>query len=165
MSRINKLILSCLFLMVVNSSQAADTVMVKNIGMELGHDLVKQAVLECRKEGYQVSAVVVDRNGIMRAALRDDLAARFTLEIAQRKANTSIMSGIDSGDFLKSRQDIRPELNHVKGLLMVEGGVIISAGGYKIGALGVSGAPGGDKDAACAKKAIKKLEERIEFAQ
>lgn len=146
-------------------SQAADVITVKNIGMELSRDLVNEAVKACRGMGYQVSAVVVDRNGIMRAALRDDLAARFTLQIAEEKANAAVMSGTNSGDFRKNRQDIRPEMNHVKGILMMEGGVLVSSGGYRIGALGVSGAPGGDKDAVCANKAIKALEERLEFAQ
>ena len=50
------------------------------------------------------------------------------------------------------------------GLIVMEGGIKIVSGGYNVGAVGVSGAPGGDKDAACAKKALNKLNERIEFA-
>lgn len=147
------------------SAMAADVLSTKNIGMDLARDLVNQAVLECRAAGYQVSAVVVDRNGILRAAIRDDLAARFTLQIAEEKANAAIMSGIKSSEFRKNRGDIRPEMNHVEGILMMEGGIPISAGGARVGAIGVSGAPGGDKDEICAQKAIKKLEERIEFAE
>ena len=45
----------------------------------------------------------------------------------------------------------------------MEGGIKITASGYNLGAIGVSGAPGGEKDAACAKKALEKLSERIEF--
>ncbi|PKO64011.1 MAG: hypothetical protein CVU23_09100, partial [Betaproteobacteria bacterium HGW-Betaproteobacteria-17] len=40
----------------------------------------------------------------------------------------------------------------------------IRAAGSLIGAVGVSGAPGGDKDRACAAAALRKLEERLEFA-
>ena len=163
MPRVLKMILVSLLCVNTVNGHAEDVVTVKNIGMELGRDLVNQAVLACRGMGYQVSAVVVDRNGLLRASLRDDLAARFTLQIAEEKANAAIMSGIDSGEFRKNRQDIRQEMNHVKGILMMEGGIVITSGGYRIGALGVSGAPGGDKDAVCAKKAIKSLEERLEF--
>jgi uncharacterized protein GlcG (DUF336 family) len=46
----------------------------------------------------------------------------------------------------------------------MQGGVKITAGGFNLGAVGVSGAPGGEKDAACARKALGKLSERIEFA-
>ena len=144
--------------------QAKDVVNAKNIGMELARDLANAAVLICRKQGYSVSAVVVDRYGLLRAVLRDDSAARFTVEIAERKANMTVMAWTDSGVFRQARKDIQQELNHIDGLIVMEGGIKIIAGGYNIGAIGVSGAPGGDKDAACAKKAIEQLSERIEFA-
>ena len=143
---------------------AGDIVSDKSIGMDLARDLANEAVLACREDGYHVSAVVVDRHGLLRSALRDDAAARFTLEIAERKANMTVMAWTDSGQFKNARPDIRQELNHIHGLIVMEGGIKIIAGGYNIGAIGVSGAPGGDKDAACANKALEKLSERIEFA-
>lgn len=146
------------------SAQAADIVSDKSIGMELARDIANETVNACRTEGYHVSAVVVDRFGLMRAALRDDLASRFTLEIAERKANMTVMAWTDSGAFRDARADIQQELNHIDGLIVMEGGIKIMAGGYNIGAVGVSGAPGGDKDAACARKALEELSERIEFA-
>ena len=152
-----------LFLITV-PTHAGDIVSDKSIGMELARDIASEAILACRKDGYHISAVVVDRFGLMRAALRDDLASRFTLEIAERKANMTVMAWADSGDFKAQRADIQQELNHIEGIIVMEGGVKIVASGYNIGAVGVSGAPGGDKDAACAKKAIEKLNERIEFA-
>lgn len=159
-----KLAFTSIVLLTSISVQAKDVVSDKSIGMDLARDIANAAVLTCRKQGYGVSAVVVDRHGIMRAALRDDAAARFTLEIAERKANMSVMAWTDSGAFRKARGDIQQELNHVNGLIVMEGGIKIVAGGYNIGAIGVSGAPGGDKDAACARKAIEQLNERIEFA-
>jgi uncharacterized protein GlcG (DUF336 family) len=153
----------CLALAVF-SAKAADVIEEKNIGMELARDIANQTVLACRTKGYHVSAVVVDRHGLLRAALRDDLAANFTLEIAQNKANMTVMAWTDSGVFRKARSDIRQELNHIDGLIVMEGGIRIVSGGYNIGAVGVSGAPGGDKDAACAREALKKLAERIGFA-
>ncbi len=143
---------------------AADIVSAKSIGMELARDIANESVMACRKDGYHVSAVVVDRYGLVRASLRDDLAARFTLEIAERKANMTVMAWANSGQFKKSRPDIRQELNHIDGLIVMEGGIKIVAGGYNLGAVGVSGAPGGEKDAVCATKALAKLQERIEFS-
>ncbi len=143
---------------------ASDVLTVKNIGMELARDIANKAVMVCRKQGYQVSAVVVDRSGNIRAALRDDLAARFTLQLSEEKANATILSGISSGEFSRSRGDIRPELNHMDDLVILEGALPINAGGYRIGAIGVSGAPGGDKDEACAKEALEDFEDRLEFA-
>ena len=147
-----------------NIVNAADVVKDNSIGMELARDMATETILACRKDGYHVSAVVVDRHGLVRAALRDDLASRFTLEIAERKANMTVMAWTDSGQFKNAREDIRQELNHINGLIVMEGGIKIVSGGFNIGAVGVSGAPGGDKDAACAKKALQKLNERIEFA-
>ena len=108
---------------------------------------------------------MVDRYGILRAALRDDIAASFTLQIAEEKANAVVMSGIPSGQFRDSRGDIRPELNHINGIIIMQGGLPIDAGGSRIGAIGVSGAPGGEKDEVCAAKALESLMERLEFAE
>ena len=145
------------------TAQAGDVVSDKSIGMELARDIASETVLACRKDGYHVGVVVVDRHGLVRAVLRDDLAAHFTLEIAERKANMTIMAWADSGDFAKARPDFK-EINHISGLILLEGGVKIVAGGYNLGAVGVSGAPGGPKDAACAHTALKKLSDRMEFA-
>ena len=84
---------------------------------------------------------MVDRHGLVRAALRDDLAARFTLEIAERKANMTVMAWTESGQFKRAREDIRQELNHIDGLIVMKGGIRIVSGGFNLGAVGVSGAP------------------------
>jgi uncharacterized protein GlcG (DUF336 family) len=144
---------------------ADDSLTVKTIGVELAKDIAFESIKACRKQGFQVSAVVVDRNGLVQAALRDDLATRFTLQIAEEKANTAILSGIKSGEFRKSREDIRPELNHIKGIIIMQGGLPIEVAGSKIGAVGVSGAPGGYLDERCAQQALDALSERIEFAE
>jgi uncharacterized protein GlcG (DUF336 family) len=141
-----------------------DVLPVKQIGLELARDIAMASVEACRKDGYNVSAVVLDRAGNVQAALRDTLAARHTLEIAERKAGMTIMSGSNSGEFRAARGDIRPELNHIDGLIVMDGALPIRAAGSLIGAVGVSGAPGGEKDAACAAAALKQMEERLEFA-
>ncbi len=154
-----------LWLMFSLPLQAADVLTQRNIGMELARDIASETVLACRKQGYQVSVVVVDRSATVRAALRDDLAARFTLQIAEEKANAVILSGTDTGSFARNRAEIVPQLNEVEGIMILRGGVPIEAGGYRIGAVGVSGAPGGDIDEACARAALERLEERLEFAE
>lgn len=146
------------------STIANDVLTVKTIGMELARDIATESINACRKKGYQVSAVVVDRSAIIRAALRDDLAARFTLKLAEHKANTVILANTSSGELRKNRDDIRHELNEIDGILLLEGGLAITSAGYNLGAIGVSGAPGGDKDEACAKQALEKFEDRLEFA-
>jgi uncharacterized protein GlcG (DUF336 family) len=141
-----------------------DILPVKQIGLELARDIAMASVEACRKDGYNVSAVVIDRAGNLQVAMRDSLAARHTLEIAERKAGMAVMSGSDSGEFRAARGDIRPELNHINGLIVMDGALPIRAAGSLIGAVGVSGAPGGDKDRACAAAALQKVQERLEFA-
>lgn len=148
----------------VSFALASDIVPVKQIGLDIATTIAMKSVEACRKNGYNVSAVVLDRAGNVQAALRDTLAAPYTLEIAERKAAMTIMSGIPSGEFRKARSDIRPELNHITGLIVMEGAQPIRAAGSLIGAVGVSGAPGGEKDDVCAKAALKEVEERLEFA-
>lgn len=146
-----------------SSPHAEDVLEEKNIGMELARDLATESILACREQGFSVSAVVVDKHGNQRVALRDDFASKFTLQIAEEKANATVMSGLKSGEFRAKRGDIRPELNHVNGVLMMVGGVPIISGGARIGAIGVSGAPGGEKDEACVMKALEKFEDRLAF--
>lgn len=149
--------------LLVSNGHAEDLLEEQNIGMELARDLATESILACREKGFSVSAVVVDKHGNQRAAIRDDFASKFTLQIAEEKANATIMSGLKSGDFRAKRGDIRPELNHVDGVLMMIGGVPIISGGVRVGAIGVSGAPGGEKDEACVLQALEKLEDRLGF--
>ena len=161
---LNRLITITFSCLLSTSAMAADSNTVRTIGMELARDLADQAVQACRKQGFQVSAVVVDRNGLLQAALRDDLASRFTLQIAQEKANSVILSGMNSGEFRNNREDIRPELNHMQRIIIMQGALPVEIAGSRVGAIGVSGAPGGDLDERCAQQALEELAERIEFA-
>jgi uncharacterized protein GlcG (DUF336 family) len=144
---------------------AADIITVKRLSPDLAHEMVKQAVDACRAQGYQVTAVVVASDGAEVALMRDVHASRFTIQIARDKANAVILSGIASGAFRDNRRDIQQEMNHVEGILVLQGGLPIEAAGYQLGAIGVSGAPGGDRDEVCAHKALEQVQERLEFAE
>jgi uncharacterized protein GlcG (DUF336 family) len=157
-------ILFSLFL-ATTSAVAKDVITQRTVSMELARDLAQASVDACREHGWQVSAVVVNRAGDVQTLLRDSLASRYTMQIAREKAEAVILSGVASSDFRRNRQDIRMEMNHVNGILVLEGGMPIRAGGTLIGALGVSGAPGGENDEICAKAALDKLQERLEFAE
>ncbi|MET0068233.1 MAG: heme-binding protein [Candidatus Thiodiazotropha sp.] len=144
---------------------AGDVITVKRLNPDLAWELVKHAVDACRAQGYQVTAVVVDRDGAESAVLRDAAASRFTIQIAREKANAVLLSGVASGVFRDNRRDIQQEMNHVEGILVLQGGLPITAGGSLLGALGVSGAPGGERDEVCASQALEKIQERLEFAE
>lgn len=144
---------------------AADVIEARLMTLSLASDIASEAVRSCAESGYQVSAVVVDRSGATQVVMRDVFASRFTIEIAERKANAVVLSGVDSAEFRVNRADILAEMNEVKGILVLEGGLPIRAAGSLLGAIGVSGAPGGDKDAECAKAGLDSVLERLEFAE
>jgi uncharacterized protein GlcG (DUF336 family) len=153
-----------LALQALSAYAATDVIKVRIMGSDLAADVTRGAVHACRAKGYQVSAVVLDRAGDVIAAQRDTLAARHTLEIAERKAGTVVLAGVDSVQMVQNRQDIRPELNQMQGIIIMGGGVQIRAAGSLIGAVGVSGAPGGDIDEECAKAGLEKVADRLDFA-
>jgi uncharacterized protein GlcG (DUF336 family) len=144
---------------------AQDVISLKGMSMELAGDIARGAVLACREMGYQVSAVVLDRGGAPQAVMRDTLASRFTIDIAQRKANAVVLSGVGTGEFLANRPDLTPVLNHMEDLLILEGGLPVRTAGTLIGAIGVSGAPGGNIDVRCAQAGLDAVAERLEFAE
>ncbi|MCL7744557.1 heme-binding protein [Guyparkeria hydrothermalis] len=146
-----------------NADGAGDVVTAERIGMGLAADIAEEAVAACAGQGYAVTAVVVDPSGDPQVMMRATHAPRFTRQIAADKARAVILSGIDSGAFRANRGDIRQEMNHVDGVLMLDGAVLIESAGSTIGALGVSGAPGGDKDAACARQALDAFFERLQL--
>lgn len=146
-------------------AHASDVITVKRLTLETARDIAQAAVMACRAQGYQVTAVVVDRDAEVQVVMRDSLAPRFTLQIAQDKANAVILSGTDSGAFVRNRPDIRQEMNHVHGVLMLRGAVAVRAAGALLGAVGVSGAPGGEKDEVCARKGVAAVQDRLDFAQ
>nr|WP_296820819.1 heme-binding protein [Thiobacillus sp.] len=107
---------------------------------------------------------MVDRNGDPVAILRDVFAPRIMIEIAMRTANTVVMSGVDSGEFVRNAKDLAEKLDHI-GITLSEAGAvrIEAADGSFLGAASVSGAPTGEDDERCVRKALKAVEERLMF--
>lgn len=145
--------------------QAADVLNSKIMTLDLARDIANQTLAACRKNGYNTAVVVVDRSGDVQVVLRDVYVSRHAVEIAERKANAAVMSGVSTKDFRTKRADIRADLNEVRGILLIQGGLPIRAGGSLIGAVGVSGAPNSEKDETCATAGIKAVQERLDFAE
>lgn len=125
----------------------------------------RTAMETCRKQGYQVGVAVVDRSGLTQVFLRDRFAGPHTLEVATNKAWTAASFRTSTLELAAETQPGRPMsgIRGVSRMVAVGGGVLIEAGGSIYGAIGVSGAPGGEADEACAKAGIKAIAEAIEF--
>lgn len=120
----------------------------------LAQKAANAALDACRAKGFSVSAAVVDADGGLHVALRDDNAGIQTVESAIDKATTSAVFGVDSGYWVDRNargEPISPLLNQLPKLLLAKGGLVIKVGGEVVGGIAVGGAPGGDIDEACAK--------------
>ncbi len=111
------------------------------------------ALADCDEQGHAVTVAVVGKDGALVALLRDDQAGPVTVEVATGKAFASVGFRSPSGA-LGQNATANPGLLTVPGFVILAGGLPISSGGQVIGAIGVSGAPGGDLDAACAQTGI-----------
>ena len=123
------------------------------------------ALDKCREEGYQVAVAVVDRMGVLQVLLRDRYAGAHTADTARRKAWTATSFRTNTTEMVEATQAGQPQsgVRQVSGALMAGGGMIIEAVGSLVGAIGVSGAPGGDLDDLCAAAGIEAIEDLIAF--
>jgi uncharacterized protein GlcG (DUF336 family) len=134
----------------------------KDISAAMALTMAETAIATCKTNGYNVSANVVGRNGEVIVAMRGDNTGPHTLENSMKKAYTARAQRRSSGEFATAVKD-----NPVAGALSLtnitpaQGALPIKVGEDTIGAIGVSGAPGGDKDEACAKAALDKVADQL----
>jgi uncharacterized protein GlcG (DUF336 family) len=118
------------------------------------------AVEKCRADGYHVSVTMIDSNGTLKAFLRDDGTAPHTIDFSRRKAYTALTFRRTSAETGKAWA-ANPPAPNIEGTVGTAGGVPIRIGNEVIGAIGVSGSPGGDKDEACANAGIAKIADQL----
>jgi uncharacterized protein GlcG (DUF336 family) len=124
--------------------------------------MAEAAVATCKANGYNVSANVLGRNGEIIVAMRGDNTGPHTLENSMKKAYTARAQRRSSGDFGDSIKDnFTAGALHLSNIVPTRGALPIKVGEDTIGAIGVSGAPGGDKDEACAKAGIDKVADQL----
>jgi len=130
----------------------------KALSTPLALTLAQTAYDSCKAQGYHVSVHVLGREGEVLVGLRGEGSSPHTFENSQRKAYTARTFKTPSGEFAQRIKD-NPTSGavHLSGVIAVQGGLPILAGDEVIGGIGVSGAPGGDKDEACAKAGIDKI--------
>jgi uncharacterized protein GlcG (DUF336 family) len=165
---IKRLLLGIAILAIVAPSigaRAEGLVTFKTLSPDLALELAQATLEACRKEGYQVAVSVVDRFGILQVTLRDQLAGPHTPETARRKAWTALTFRTDTMTMSQATKSGEEQsgVRFVAEALMVGGGVPIEAQGVIVGGIGVSGAPGGAVDDACARVGLDAVLEKLEF--
>lgn len=135
----------------------------KVLTIDVAQTIAQEAMAACRANGYKVTVTVtvVDGANVLKAFLRDDGAPPITVEIGRLKANTAMAFGRPSGPppNAQAGQPAPPPM--LPSLTNAAGGLPIKAGDELIGAVSVSGAPGGDKDAACVNTALEKVADKL----
>jgi len=131
----------------------------RNISFSAAHDAATAALEQCRKNGYHVTVTVLDRTARTRVVLHDDGANPHTIENSLRKAYTSLTFRTTSGAFGKRVTSTPTGAGalHLDKVTSAEGALPIMAGKDIVGSIGISGAPGGDKDAVCAQAGIDRI--------
>ena len=125
-----------------------------------------QAALDnCRESGYQVAVAVVDRMGVLQVLIRDRFAGAHTPETARRKAWTATSFRTNTSELVDVTSAGQPQagIRYLDNVAVLGGGLLIEAAGSLVGAIGVSGAPGGDLDDVCAQAGIDAIEDDIAF--
>jgi uncharacterized protein GlcG (DUF336 family) len=134
----------------------------KAISAGMALTMAETALATCKTNGYAVSVSVVGRAGELILQVRGDGTGPHTMENSFRKAYTSRTFRQPSGDFAKRYKD-DPQLSLVwlTNVIAAQGALPVKAGDEVIGAVGVSGAPGGDKDQVCAQAGLDKVADQL----
>jgi uncharacterized protein GlcG (DUF336 family) len=137
----------------------------KSMAPETALDLARAALADCQKRGYQVAVAIVDRFGVLQVLLRDRYAGPHTPPTASGKAWTAATFRNSTTNLFAISQPgmMQAGIRTLPGVVVIGGGLLVESGGSLVGAIGVSGAPGGDADEACAKAGIEAIQTRLDF--
>jgi uncharacterized protein GlcG (DUF336 family) len=133
----------------------------KMLTIDVAQAIAQDAMAQCRSNGYKVTVTVVDSANVLKAFLRDDGASMATVEVGRMKTNSVMAFGRPSGPPANLPAGTPAPPPVLPGTINAMGGVPIKVGDQLIGAVSVSGAPGGDKDAACATSALAKVADKL----
>ncbi len=141
------------------------TYAVKLLTLETAVKAAQAALKKCRDDGYQIAVAVVDRMGVTQVMLRDRFAGPHTPATARGKAWTAVSFRTNTGALAELTQAGKPQsgVRHRPGVVAIGGGLMIEGAGSLFGAIGVSGAPGGEADEACAAAGIAAIKDSLEF--
>jgi len=154
-------------LVIAASTALADeaTFTLRQLTPETALKAAQAALAKCRADGYQVAVAVVDRSGLTQVLLRDRFAGAHTVEVSANKAWSAVSFRTNTSDIEKSSRagEAMSGIRHFPRMVAVGGGLMIESGGSLLGGIGVSGAPGGAADEACAAAGIRAIADSLEF--
>ena len=142
----------------VASQANAELLTHKDLSLAIATQIAVTAVEACKANGYAVSVHVLGREGQTIVAMRNENAGLATFENSMKKAYTARTFARASGEFANGvKGNPNAGALFLTNITPAQGALPIKVGNETIGAVGVSGAPGGEKDEACAKVGIEKV--------
>jgi uncharacterized protein GlcG (DUF336 family) len=149
-------------ILVAGSARAQAPQTEKNVSMAMSLAIIQGALDQCTSDGYKVSVTIVDKGGNVAASVRGDGTGPHTMEFSRLKAYTARTRNQTSLQTMKLLEDpANAFIRQIPNVVGVGGGVPIRVGTEVIGAVGVSGAPGGEKDEVCANAGIAKVADAL----
>ncbi len=137
-----------------------EVILQKAISLDLAHGIAQAALDDCRAHNYHPAIVVIDASGALKVVLRDDGSGPQNTDTARRKAFTALAFKGKSSDQVKIWETQKiPNIGPDR--VALAGGVAIKSGNDVIGAIGIGGAQGSDKDEACALAGIAKYADKL----
>jgi uncharacterized protein GlcG (DUF336 family) len=156
-----------IFALLISTPSRAQEALVtyRSLTPEIALDLARAALADCQKRGYQVAVAIVDRFGVAQVMLRDRYAGPHTPATASGKAWTATTFRNSTSSLFAISQPgmMQAGIRTLPGAVIIGGGLLVETGGSLVGAIGVSGAPGGDADEACAKAGIDAIQGKLDF--
>jgi len=149
----------------VQAQGQASVVRLPSLSLEAAVKAASAALADCRERGALVAVAATDRSGNVLAVLRDPLAGVHTSDTAVRKAWTSVSfrNATTALEKATAANTASSGIRHLPGVAMIGGGLPLEAAGSLVGGLGVSGAPSGEMDEACANAGFEAIRDDLEM--
>lgn len=139
---------------------------VKGPSAALALEAIQAAIAACKANGYnEVAASVVDSSGELKVMMAADgtppghavprSALKAVTALTYKTSSAAVQARTQADKAFAAEVDGNPKL------LARAGGELLLSKGDVIGAIGVSGAPGGDKDDVCALAGVAKVKDRL----
>jgi uncharacterized protein GlcG (DUF336 family) len=161
-SRASLIVLASAFACALAPATRAELLAHKDLSLATALTIAQTAYQTCTAQGYRVSVTIVGRTGEVLLQMRGDNASPHTMENSFRKAYTARTFRVPSGEIARRLKE-NPQFAaiHLTNVIATQGALPIKIGEEVIGAAGVSGAPGGEKDEACVKAGLDKIADEL----
>ncbi len=160
---------SCAAGVLVLSTAAAQVQTSGNfLRLDLAMEAAEEAIRTCAEKGWPVSVSIVDAAGNVKLQAKGDFSAIHTKDSSFRKAYTMVtmgpLFGFDALGNWVERLKTNPNASayaSLPNMILLPGSVTVKIDGEVVAAIGVGGAPGGEKDEACAAAGLAKIQDRL----